>query len=344
MANSFPSLAEWRRLYTVWSEVKELAPWTWMEESDLFGVQDPDTDRLGFVSVMGMLGQHYAVALYQGPEGLYGFWDMQDAGPDMTPEHVLSVPQLQASFEDRDTLEDKDRATIKKLDLKFRGRQAWPMFRSYRPGFLPWHLEADEARFLAHALEQVLDVAPRFKEDATLLDPSDDEHYLVRTPHRKGETLTWEDRLVAVFPPEPVDLDCEVAGPLFDKFKALPQKALQLEIDLFLARAVIREKKGDRPYLPYMLFMVDADSGFIMGTDLLSPIPSLEAMWEEIPEKTVTALLRMEMRPAEFHLRSPLLIDLLQPLADETGITIRERSMLPMLDEARWELDRFFGR
>ncbi len=37
-----------------------------MTEGDVFGVQDPDTGELGFVSVMGMLGEHYAVSVYLG--------------------------------------------------------------------------------------------------------------------------------------------------------------------------------------------------------------------------------------------------------------------------------------
>jgi hypothetical protein len=67
------------------------------------------------------------------------------------------------------------------------------MFRSYRPSFFPWFLEAGEARFLSVALEQLSDVAPRFREDPSLLEPSGGESYLLRAPRRKGGTLLWED-------------------------------------------------------------------------------------------------------------------------------------------------------
>jgi hypothetical protein len=53
--------------------IKTLAPWEWMSEDMVFGVQSPETDQLGFVSVMGMLGEHFSTAVYLGPEGLYGF-------------------------------------------------------------------------------------------------------------------------------------------------------------------------------------------------------------------------------------------------------------------------------
>lgn len=71
-----PTLEEWKRLYDLMAQVKKLAPWEWMEEDDIFGVQMPRTNEPGFVSVMGMLGEHFAVAVYQGAKGLGGFWNM----------------------------------------------------------------------------------------------------------------------------------------------------------------------------------------------------------------------------------------------------------------------------
>jgi hypothetical protein len=54
-----PTNEQWRRLYEAAVGVKELAPWEWMTETDVFGVQDPETQEIGFVSVMGALGEHF---------------------------------------------------------------------------------------------------------------------------------------------------------------------------------------------------------------------------------------------------------------------------------------------
>jgi len=131
-----------------------------MEETELFGVQHPDTGEIGFVSVMGMAGEHYAISAYRDATGLYGFWHMQDMGPYLQPKDILNTPQLQASFEDRDMLEKHDYQLIKSLGLKYRGRNAWPQFRSYRRGYAPWYIEKYEAEFLQYVLKQLLVVAP----------------------------------------------------------------------------------------------------------------------------------------------------------------------------------------
>ncbi len=118
---SAPDTALWEQLFALMARIKALAPWDWMEESDLFGVQHPDTGDLGFVSIMGMAGEHYSVGLYLGALGLAGFWEMEDNAPMIAPERLLEIPQLQASFEDRDQLDKKDRDLIKSLNVKFRG-------------------------------------------------------------------------------------------------------------------------------------------------------------------------------------------------------------------------------
>ena len=36
-----PSIEEWRRLYDVARDFKQIAPWEWMRDSDMFSVQNP---------------------------------------------------------------------------------------------------------------------------------------------------------------------------------------------------------------------------------------------------------------------------------------------------------------
>ena len=335
MVEDLPTNDQWRRLYEAAVLVKELSPWEWMTETDVFGVQDPETDEIGFVSVLGFLGEHFGVSLYPNPRALYDFWALEEAGPEINPDALLEIPQLQASFEDRDQLDNRDRQVIKELGLKFRGRKEWPMFRSYRPGFLPWFLEAEEARSLAEALDQLLEVAPRFREDRSLLVPEDERSYLVRVAHQEGPTRVWEDTVMEVPPPEPVSIQVEMDPGALESLESLPQSGHEFEIDLFMFPAPIQEEKGDRPVFPYMLLVVDAGTGMVVGTDLLEPLPSLEAMWSSVPLAVTQQLTGLGLRPERLTVDSELLYGLLQPLAEASRFGLELASFLPALNEAR---------
>jgi hypothetical protein len=338
--NSSPTLEEWRRLYEAASRLKEVAPWDWLMEADIFGVQNPETGELGFVSVMGARGEHFAVALYLGSAGLYGFWALESAGDSLPPETVLEIPQLQAAFNDRELLHKQDREVLKQLGLKFRGRNAWPQFRSYRPGFFPWFLTAAEARFLTAALEQTPEMARRIEADRSLLRPGGKYEFLVRVPRPTNGDLSWEDQIKYVPPPE-VDIKLEMNLPALDNLRHLPRSDREIEMDLFLLPTPVREGK-ERPFFPYMLLTVDAESGMVLDTELLNPLPSLEALWGSVPLNVVYQLTVVGFIPRLIRVRSDLLFQLLQTLAAELQFRVKRSARLRNLDPAKeFLIERF---
>ncbi len=337
------TLDEWRVLYEAWIQVKEIAPWEWMYETNVFGVQNPATDEIGYVSVMGNLGEHYAMAVYSGARGLYGFWRMQQE-LEHNPFLVIETPQLQASWEDRKLLDDTERQVIKNLGLKFRGKQAWPQFQSYRPGCLPWHLEADEARFLTIVVQQLLEVAPRFKANPRLLPDPAKGQYLVRVPRKVGDAVVWEDTIQPV-PPVPVmSFDMPMDTKLLAQVKALPQSRDKVEMDLFVVPSPIREHKEKRPYFPYMLMAVHSRSGAIIGGELLAPDPDIIAVWARVPLTTLTYFAAFGARPRVIYVPSQALADLLKRLGLELGCKVMVRRNLRFLAEAKQSFMAFMRR
>jgi hypothetical protein len=334
-----PPLEEWKRLYAVAKQVKELAPWGWMMEDDVFGVQNPATDEIGFISVMGAGGEHFAVALYPGAKALYDFLDLEEQGRegllgDVAPDRILEIPQLQASFENREQLQKEDREVIKKLNLKFRGQNEWPLFRSYAPGLFPWFVSTDEARFLTFALEQLLEVAPRLRNDNESLFGEGDTDFLVRTPRRENNRIIWEDRITRIPEPEkktvtPAPLDAKQ----IEALKRLPRAENVIEVELSMLPAPVREKKG-RPFFPYLLMIADAQSGMILASDMLQPLPSLEAMRAELPLKLSAHLSQLGAIPDTIAVRNETMTDLLSHLAAELDIQIIKSRVLPAVDRA----------
>ncbi len=327
------STQDWLHLYEAAIRIKDVAPWTWMVETDVFGVQNPETGDLGFVSVMGIRGEHFAVSLYLGAKGLFGFWEFEENSEDMSPDRLLEIPQLQLSFEDRDELQNQERAFIKTLGLKFRGKKAWPTFRSFRAGFMPWHLEAEEVRFLTHALHQLAEVAPRFKADPDLFDPSDSEQYLVRVPSAKDAAI-WEEQVMTVLPPEPTSIQLLMDPQLLAKLKLIKPKNSKLEIDLCMFHAPVRGE-GDRPYFPYILLMVDVQSGMVLCHEMFQPLPSLEEMWGKVPLTVAQTLASASFVPKEISVSSGLVFQLLQPFAKSLNIKLKTAPFLPILSQVQ---------
>src|SRR5262245_1782397 len=88
VAEKTPTVEEWRRLYATSGRVKEMAPWEWMMEDEVFGVRNPESDEIGFVSVMGAGGEHFAVAVYPGADALYQFLYLHEAGAEGLADDV----------------------------------------------------------------------------------------------------------------------------------------------------------------------------------------------------------------------------------------------------------------
>ncbi len=340
MLEEEPLEHEWRELFKLAARVKENAPWDRMSELDVFGVQNPETGTTGFVSVMGMEGEHFAVALYQGTKALYDFWDFQDTSLFDVPERVMEIPQLQLSFEDRNLLAKTDYRLIKKLNLNFRGRKSWPIFRSIRPGYLPWYLTGGEARFLAYALEQTLDVSKRYEKDEYLFDFDEDDSYLVRIPFKRGNRLFWEDKVTAIPPPKPEPIPITVDSRDLDNLKNMTKGEMTLEIDFFVFPVKVGEK-SQRPSLPYLLMVVESKTGMVVAHETFLANPSLEDMWGRVPGALVRQFSRTGIVPREIRVRSGLLYALLQPIAEELRFRLRQNDFLPSLEEAKEELLHF---
>ena len=338
---------EWSRLFEVTLRIRQLAPWEWMNETDIFGVQHPETGEICFVSVMGALGEHIAVSLYLGASALAKFMYLQEVPPEVFqeyPEILLEIPQLQASFEDRGVLDDWDRQLIRNLSLKFRGRKAWPRFQSFRPGFIPWRLEPEEVRFLTLSLEQLEEVSPRLRADRSLLQRDDAGGFFIRACRTTdGRTGEWEDRYVQIPPPEfpPVPLTWDPND--LKRLKRATSRGDIIELDFFQFPGSIG-KKGQRPAAAYVLLAVHSQSNMILGAEFIQVKDTLENMWGQLPGIFLLQLANAEMRPKEIRVQSHLLLNVLPPAFDSLGTKIVLKPSLKKLGAAKREMLAFLEK
>jgi hypothetical protein len=83
-----------------------------------------------------------------------------------------------------------------------------------------------------------------------------------------------------------------------------------------------------------MLLLAEADSGMILGNDMMQPLPSLDAMRAEIPIKVAGHLLRLGVKPLRIAVRTVTTAQSLAHLADELGIRIKPSPKLPAIESA----------
>ncbi|NMA46562.1 MAG: hypothetical protein GX945_08375 [Lentisphaerae bacterium] len=349
MSTDKPTMEQWRRAYKLAGEIRDLAPWAWMYDNTHLGFVDPKNATQHFISIMGNAGEHFAVAVYRSAEDLFKILDMIE-NPDSDPYMLFETSQLQLSFEDRSHLDSADLRIIKTLKLGFRGKQAWPCFRSFLPGQVPWQLNSDELRLLCIALEQVLIVAPRFKDDEdkvnSLTNLGMDGHvFLMRAPLSQDPHGEWQESMVEVArPPVPEISPVELDEKRLERAMRLPRAKGGFEADTRLLPSPIQERQGERSYFPVVLMLVEQERGLVFGCEMMAPRPTLTDAYRRVPEKLLAMLVKEGRRPEEIHVRTEQMASLLRGLCEKLDIRLTVRPSLPQLEEAFTSLRDFSAR
>ena len=333
--DSNPSKQEWRALYEASASFKVLAPWEWMREHQIFCVADPEGREIGYCGVTGADGEHMSLIVNLGAEGLWGYLTTLELGDVVDPIELLFIQRnLMASFEDRDMLRREDRDVIKGLGLSFRGKGAWPLFRSFSPGFVPWILTSWEARFLSVCLEQAIDISERVRDDPELIDFEEDRTLLSRVPVEGRSGVEWRDERRPVpdlnQPPLPrPQLDMKRAKRTLEGAKRLDSV---WECDMFHIPEPTHEKRGERPYFPRLALWVDQGTGLVVGHSMFGPVET-----PDLSRATLRVIERMG-KPTSFLVQSPKVASLLEQLAELGGIRLQPVERLDGIENARWSM------
>jgi hypothetical protein len=325
---AWPTEAEWSELYAAASQFRRLGPWKWMYDSEVFGVRNPETGEIGYCCVLGRLRQVMGLIVYRGAEGIEVHERIQagQVGPG-DPDLLHLQRCVMVSFENKSDLEPMDLESIHSAGFKARGPRAFPQFRSYRPGFLPWRLTGLEARLLLLGLRQTSEVALRLKARPDLLDAPQEGQYLIRSLEAGKWTESWE--APAPHPrPEP-------AAEPFDEVRvqrirklALPRRGAW-EADFFYAPAAVQDQ--ERPYYPYLFLLVSGRRLKPIGMRLARPEEHVEAFRAEF----LAALERERALPRELLVQNEATLALLEPLAVRLGIRIEPMPVLETLSFLR---------
>lgn len=323
-------------LYQLAQKFLELAPWKSWEETDLLKIIHPVTNEVAYISIMGQIEQHRAMALYLGDSAIARYYTMLGDDPhdsyhheDDTQSLIMETRQLQLSFGTRKELQPDQIKKIKQLGFNFRGNN-WPIFRSYEAGYGPGDLNEEEISWLTIALEQFMalfnahaeEVPSVFRENGEVLE-------ILTLLHREGRwTQEWQfhdDSEHEWSTPEP-------SGFLVAKIQQ-NKPALDIECHFFHLPALIGDWR--KPKLGYIAISADSKSGMLLGADILSiENQSYEQMIDSVPNTFLQQWIKAGVRPASLRVKSITCFSLLEITAADLDVTIQRCDRLPALDRA----------
>ncbi|MDE7262928.1 MAG: hypothetical protein K2N78_12840 [Oscillospiraceae bacterium] len=325
-ARTEPSLEQWEALYEVAGNLKKLAPWRALCDTDILVLQLPGQSEPVYCSVMGQGGMSYGISVYPGHESFLRLKRVIDQDGHSPELLMLEQKCLACNFGDREEIEAKDRDVMKQLGLRFRGRNQWIYFRSMTPGQFPWYLDAEQADLLIQALQNLAMLCLCYMEGKLEVD------------FDAGETLTrWYDPekdmwMNAVIPmPVPrlertLDLQDEL---LLARLKRSKKTGTRLEVDSFYIPIPVQEDKLSPPVGVHMALLADKGSGLILNQNIANPDDPEYAL---VPSMLVDYM-EEHGRPAAVYVRSEWMGTLLRNTCKAVGVRLVEDEGVPVLDE-----------
>jgi len=333
-----PTLEEWRKLYQAAKNFKEEKPWKWLGDNEIFGIEDPESGRIIYCSIMGWGGQVFGITAYYDSEGFEALreiitGEMDDYNPDV----MLEQEGFSATFEDREELEERDRKVLKQLGFSFRGDNQWPLLRSLRPGFFPWFLQSDECRFLTVILEQALEVAQKAKKEPYFLHPENGS-ILIRAPRKPGKKVNWENYYYSPPASEKQYLSFFHRDELMIKKvrKSMEKTEVPWEVDVFRFAGIIRKNDHERPYFPLVFLVVEGSNGFVLTNKMAAAYEEgfqfIDSLLELIKTKG--------NRPSEILVEKEAAYFLLEEFCKQLDVPLKEVKKLRFIPEIRDSLNR----
>ena len=318
---------------------KKTGLWKRLWSSEIFSVVFED-GQTGYISLMGKTGDHCAIGLYMGNEGLLSLLDIFDEDvPESLfdrEERLHSQNCLQLILDERQYLRDEEYEAVsaykKAHGIRTDGKNALPHFRQFRPGYVPWHpASAKEENDLLRAAQACLFLDTLLKKQSadglgfSMFDENTKEIPLLR---ETGQG--WEYAGMTALPqPEPVYMVPQswndLAARKAKKLKA--SEEWQCKLIQYPEPSVVDEHSA--PFYPMLLVNV-------LGRGGMAYPPAISERFYEDPddlaEQFLNTLLQINERPSSIAVGDERTYAYLTPLAKALGIRLVKKQMLGQLE------------
>ncbi len=327
------------RLYGLASDLYGMRPWRVLDEDNLIVIRDSVSGELCYCSVMGALGEVFSMHAYIGAEGLRQFRKMEAEQIADPGEFFASTHCVYVEFVPRAELLRQDRELLATLGHPQGKGLASPIFRTMRPGFLPWFVTEEEARTLAECIRAVIVVCTAVTSQESVKFWELADAYPMVTRMEGPEPRYHVEMFHSTLPPEALVAPVQLAEETLLAIRTHDYAVRGvMELDHIQSGAAIG-KKCERNACASIAIAVDAESGTVLAPEVTD---SRVAAGEALANVFLKAIQASRTLPKEVRLRSQRLKDCLAPLIESFGVAVRVASQLPASDEARTHLLGFF--
>lgn len=347
-------------LYDIAFQFKKSKLWNKLFDSQLFAIAHSD-GTIGYCCVMGMMGEHLAIAVYPGADGMDSYRMMVKDRSEMNDlelrETALAQNCVMLSFENKDELRPRELAEVRAYcaarGASLRGRKAFPQFQRFQPHYYPWYVTDEKDQTHLHeALEAGLAVSAKL--DGTVpavLGFTEGPPFKRKIPLlRKGsEGFVWGT--IPLPEPQPVVYPSVVLRDdiALAKLAKSKKRGGEWACDVFMhvnPMSVEENENGvvvepeDAPFYPYLLLIVDNKSGMVLSAELAG---NPQDYTEEFAQMVMEVAQKTGM-PSRILVRNARARALLEKLAARLGAELALHRRIPHLEEAEQGfLDHFEG-
>jgi len=322
------SLTVWTRLFDAADRIRDHELWKVFCEVDLAEITLPGDTEPYYCCISGMYESPKGISIYKGHMGLVSFSHYINSME--LPDYISDSKRncLECTWGPRKDLRKRDMEILRACERKYRGGEAWPLFRKHQQGFEPWFFRDDEVELMARVLEEL--------EKAASQLVASDSVATISEGYRIGR---WFDFSAAQYvneflPPvekiEAMTEGCIITDEvLIQRLKRRPSEGSVLEFDMPFLPMSVKGKGGDpRPFFPRMCIMCDTEKMAIAEHYMISR--------HDDPRDVALGLIIHHIenkgKPSTIFVRDPEIYGIISHLCSSVGIEVFFTPALNMLD------------
>ncbi|MEA3424179.1 MAG: phage integrase N-terminal SAM-like domain-containing protein [Bacillota bacterium] len=326
-------------------EVKELGvlkPWNWLDDTDVFGIHQVETDEDYFICVIGGAGESYGIIVYEELSGLKSYIKQLNGEFDDPIEVFNILEAVVIHYDKKSYLDSVDIEMIKKSGVAFKGKNFWPMVRVYEPGYLPDMIETYDMSEMAELLEIVKDMVVLFKNEPKRLTDLDDDQIYIREASFAGTFKDTKKTYEELF----ISESNEISVPVYinelelKRVEKSCKRTLDIwELDSFYHIEPVQNNEDEIPFFPAMILAVNIDNGMILGQNLTHP----DTQGEDFQRYVLKMISELKVLPKKVNMRNEELIKTVLPIFDSMKIEIVPKNKLEIIPDIKRDLFKSKG-